>query len=113
MNTASQAGIGNVPFIAPYTAAKHTVVGVSEVLSLELADRAPGVGVTVLSPGFVKAGMRDDAVFPPDALEVPDVARRTLAPVEAGRLHVAPGPGASSEQLVRARTERLLADLEA
>ncbi|MFJ8019359.1 SDR family NAD(P)-dependent oxidoreductase [Streptomyces sp. NPDC096311] len=113
VNTASHAGIGNVPYIAPYTAAKHAVVGLSETLSMELAEHAPGVHVTVLSPGWVNTGMAEGKDLPPGTLEVPDVARLTLAAVEADRLHVAPGSGDSSEQLVRARFERLLSDLEA
>jgi NAD(P)-dependent dehydrogenase (short-subunit alcohol dehydrogenase family) len=42
---------------ASYHTAKHGVVALSECLFGELAHRAPGVGVTVLCPGFVKTNI--------------------------------------------------------
>jgi NAD(P)-dependent dehydrogenase (short-subunit alcohol dehydrogenase family) len=54
VNTASVAGLGAIPFMGPYSAAKHAVVAISEALHHELAMSASEVGVTVLCPGFVK-----------------------------------------------------------
>ena len=53
VNTASMAGISVMPGIAPYLASKHAVVALSEGLSAELTQVAPGVGVTVVCPGMV------------------------------------------------------------
>ena len=54
VNTASMAGLTSVPFMGPYTAAKHAVVAISEVLAKELELTSAKVGVSVLCPGFVK-----------------------------------------------------------
>lgn len=54
VNTASVAGLGAIPFMGPYSVAKHAVVAVSEALYHELAMSGSEVGVTVLCPGFVK-----------------------------------------------------------
>ena len=54
VNTASMAGLTSSPFLGPYTAAKHGVVALSEVLAKELELTGAKVGVSVLCPGFVK-----------------------------------------------------------
>jgi NAD(P)-dependent dehydrogenase (short-subunit alcohol dehydrogenase family) len=51
VNTASMAALTTVPLNGPYNAAKHAVLSISETLSADLQQRAPGVGVTVLCPG--------------------------------------------------------------
>jgi NADP-dependent 3-hydroxy acid dehydrogenase YdfG len=51
VNTASMAGISAGPGMAPYLASKHAVFAVSEGLTAELAEAAPGVRVTVVCPG--------------------------------------------------------------
>jgi NAD(P)-dependent dehydrogenase (short-subunit alcohol dehydrogenase family) len=54
VNTASMAGLTSNPFMGPYTATKHAVVAISEVLAKELELVGARVGVSVLCPGFVK-----------------------------------------------------------
>lgn len=58
VNTASVAAFATgVPTMAPYTASKCAVQGLSESLALELmAEEAP-VGVSLLVPGFVRTRM--------------------------------------------------------
>ena len=133
VNTASLAGIATVPKIAPYTASKHAVVGLSEALHVELAEEAPGVGVTVVCPGFVATRLGDadrnrpvslspravvseptpqrDPESLATALDPSEVAEATLAAIEAGRLHIAPGRGL--KKLVKARVNQLFDDLDA
>ncbi|MGW0043614.1 SDR family oxidoreductase [Rhodococcus sp. NPDC003348] len=53
LNTASVGGLVPVPGLAPYVAAKHAVIGLTETLAAELAELAPGVGASVLCPGVV------------------------------------------------------------
>ena len=53
VNTASMAGLLASPGMAPYTASKHAVVGISETLHRDLQLVGSGVGVSVLCPGFV------------------------------------------------------------
>jgi NAD(P)-dependent dehydrogenase (short-subunit alcohol dehydrogenase family) len=57
VNTASMAGLGAAPGIAPYFATKHAVVGLSECLFLELELTGSPVGASVLCPGFVKTDL--------------------------------------------------------
>ena len=52
VNTASMAGLVPFPYVAPYTASKFAVAGLSEALDCELAPQ--GVRVTALCPGAVK-----------------------------------------------------------
>ncbi len=51
VNTASMAGHGGMPGLAPYSATKFAVVGYSEALRQELAEH--GIGVAALCPGWV------------------------------------------------------------
>jgi NAD(P)-dependent dehydrogenase (short-subunit alcohol dehydrogenase family) len=68
VNTASMAGLGAVPGIAPYIATKHAVVGLSESLFLEQLATGSPLGTSVLCPGFVKTDLMDKE---PDTLDAP------------------------------------------
>jgi len=59
VNTASMAGLASFPGMAPYTATKHAVVGLSESLLLELRAVGSPVGVSVLCPGPVRTAIAD------------------------------------------------------
>lgn len=54
VNTASMAGLGPMPGLAPYNVTKHGVVALSEGLYLELKATGSPVEVSVLCPGYVK-----------------------------------------------------------
>ena len=54
VNTASMAGLVAIPGMAPYTATKFAVVGLSESLDLEVRPR---VRVHVLCPGVIDTGI--------------------------------------------------------
>lgn len=137
VNTSSMSGITIAPLQAAYTASKHAVVGISEALALDLADAGADVGVTVVCPGIVHSNLFNSdrnrpeevsstnaALEDDDVLQVITTWSRTLSTasisaieaativldaVEANRLYVAPngrmGP-------IRARLDRMLADLE-
>jgi NAD(P)-dependent dehydrogenase (short-subunit alcohol dehydrogenase family) len=136
VNTASMAGISVAPGLGPYLVSKHAVVALSEGLAQELAQAAPGVGVTVVCPGMVTTNIQAAERNRPVDLGVADrplseaelstltqwtssisgedmpanVAADIVArAIESGLLHVAPN-GVSAG--VRAWTERLLADLD-
>lgn len=66
VNTASMAGLLSPAFMAPYNIAKHGVVTLSETLFAELAMTAPGVGVSVLCPGWVNTRIYDAARYAAD-----------------------------------------------
>jgi NAD(P)-dependent dehydrogenase (short-subunit alcohol dehydrogenase family) len=52
VNTASTAGVGPSPLVAPYAASKHGLVGISEPLRMEGAPH--GISCSVLCPSTVK-----------------------------------------------------------
>jgi len=87
VNTASIMGLGSWPMSSPYSASKHAVVALSESLRTELATGAPGVGVTVLCPGYVPTRIGDAArnrpttLTPPDAIPGGTPDRASQAPV--------------------------------
>ncbi len=94
VNTASVAGLLAAPWIAPYNASKHAVVGVSESLYHELAALGSRVGVSVLCPGFVRTHISDaDRNWPaalgprPDDQERPgsgEIREAMRAAIESG-----------------------------
>lgn len=59
VNTASAAGLVGLPMIAPYTAAKFAVVGLTESLAPELAVR--GVHLMSVCPGMVRTRVFESA----------------------------------------------------
>ena len=61
VNTASVAGLVPFQLGGPYNAAKAAVVAISETLHLELAERAPHVGVSVLCPGATRSNFVSSA----------------------------------------------------
>jgi NAD(P)-dependent dehydrogenase (short-subunit alcohol dehydrogenase family) len=125
LNTASMAALMPLPSMAPYAAAKHAVMGLTETLAEELTGT--GVGTTVLCPGFVPTDLgRSTHENRPPGVDVPlpdagaplprgtgdtadDVARAAIAAIEAGALHVVPAAG--NARRARDRVARLLADL--
>ncbi len=68
INTASLAGLGGVPGMGAYSASKFAVVGLSESLFHELAQRTNRVGVSVLCPGFVNTRIFESARNMPEGL---------------------------------------------
>jgi 3-oxoacyl-[acyl-carrier protein] reductase len=65
VNIASTEGLGATPFISPYTASKHGVVGLTKSLACELGPK--GVTVNCVCPGPIRTGMT--APIPDDAKE--------------------------------------------
>jgi short-subunit dehydrogenase len=61
INVASLDGLAPMPLAAPYTAAKHAVVGLSTALRIEAADL--GIRVSVACPGAVRTSVLDSATF--------------------------------------------------
>lgn len=86
VNTASVAGLVGAPFMGPYNASKHAVVGISETIFHELAMVAPQVKVSVLCPGWVDTGIGESERNRPerftDALAEPEGSEELMAVVK-------------------------------
>ena len=83
VNTASLAGLIPSPYLAPYAATKHAVVGLS--LSLRAEAKRNGVKVTAVCPGFVDTPILDKEG--PDDLPKPSLtgnAREMASQVPGG-----------------------------
>ena len=66
VNTASLAGLIVGPFLGPYTASKHAVVGLSETLQYEFEAIGCALRASVLCPGEVRSGiMRSERLRDP------------------------------------------------
>jgi len=61
VNTASGAGLCGLPGLGHYTATKFAVVGLSEVMNMEL--RRYGIFTTALCPGIINTNIVSDAMF--------------------------------------------------
>ena len=59
VNTASMAGLLTPPWMSAYSATKHAVVAISEILYRELAALGAPVGVSVLCPGTVRTHIHE------------------------------------------------------
>ena len=57
VNVASTEGLGATAYMAPYTASKHGVVGLTRSLAVELGPS--GVTVNCICPGPIRTGMTD------------------------------------------------------
>ena len=123
VNTSSMGGLMGVPALAPYSASKFAVVGLSEVLSADLAEW--GIGVSVLCPGGVRSrlwrtsravrGLPDTDIPPsdasgqsagPDGMDPYEVGRRVLDAVSADELYIITHP--EFRQYVTQRHERMM-----
>jgi 3-oxoacyl-[acyl-carrier protein] reductase len=63
VNIASTEGLGATPYLSPYTASKHGVVGLTRSLACELGPH--GITVNCVCPGPIHTGMT--AVIPDEA----------------------------------------------
>jgi NAD(P)-dependent dehydrogenase (short-subunit alcohol dehydrogenase family) len=78
VNIASMAAVRAVPGIAPYTASKHGVLGISDVMRKELEIAGLPIGVSVVMPGGINTGMNPMGTVPAAqvAANVVDAIRR-------------------------------------
>jgi NAD(P)-dependent dehydrogenase (short-subunit alcohol dehydrogenase family) len=79
VNTASAAGVMGVPFLAPYCASKHAIIGLTKTAALENARS--GVRVNAVLPGSVDTPMLQRHMG-----IAPEVRKAILAGQPGGRL---------------------------
>lgn len=86
VNTASMAGLVNVPGLGPYNVTKSAVVALSETLYHELRAQGSKVGVSALCPGFVNTRIfESERNRPADLPSRPDTSTpEEQAAMEAG-----------------------------
>lgn len=60
ISVASMAGLHGLAYAAPYTAAKHGVVGLTKALALEVARK--GITVNAICPGYLDTELTDGSV---------------------------------------------------
>jgi NAD(P)-dependent dehydrogenase (short-subunit alcohol dehydrogenase family) len=81
VNTASLGGLVAFAGIAPYTAAKFAVVGLSESMRADLRGAGVDIGVSVLCPGPVLSKLRENsAKFRPGDRDVPALTAPRMPP---------------------------------
>ena len=68
VNTASMAAVLPLARLGPYTVAKHGVLGLSDVLRLDLAGIGAPVGVSVVMPGLIRTGMNPIGTVEPETV---------------------------------------------
>jgi NAD(P)-dependent dehydrogenase (short-subunit alcohol dehydrogenase family) len=126
VNTASMAGLVNLPNMGAYNVSKHAVVSLSETLYQDLALVTDRIGASVLCPYFVPTGIARSARPSADAtasqrvaqamlekavdagkLSAADVARAVFAAVAEGRFYIVSHPQALAA--VQQRMDDLLA----
>mgnify|MGYP006276077605 CR=1 FL=1 len=130
VNTASMAGLINLPGLTPYVAVKHAVVGMTETLAMELRMAKVDIGATVLCPGYAPSGLgvttREVApdyvtleplpegaenMAPPALLTTDDIALETIEAIEANRVHAIVSRGDGDPSMIRRRIDSVLGDL--
>jgi short-subunit dehydrogenase len=94
----SLAGRTGVPTRTGYAASKHAMAGFFDSLRIELADT--GISVTMIYPGFVASGIRENATGPDgrpilvspvkerEVMSVEDCARRIVRAIERRKREV-------------------------
>ena len=78
VNVASMAAVLALPRLAPYTVAKHGILGLTDVLRSELGAIEAPIGASVVMPGMIKTAMNPIGTVEPAAVaaNVLDAIRR-------------------------------------
>jgi NAD(P)-dependent dehydrogenase (short-subunit alcohol dehydrogenase family) len=101
VNTASVAGLKALPFMGPYTATKHAVVGLSEALAMELVMTGAPVKVSVLCPGFIKTRLFESERNRPDHLAAgPNLDESAVGEVVKGLIDAGMDPAELGRRVV-------------
>jgi len=83
VNVASMAAVHPIERLGPYAVAKHGVLGLSDVLRLDLASVGAPVGVSVVLPGMIRTGLNPIGSITPE-----QVARNVVAAIRHDRPYV-------------------------
>jgi NAD(P)-dependent dehydrogenase (short-subunit alcohol dehydrogenase family) len=87
VNTSSGGGLSPRGFIAPYTATKYAVVGLTSALYYELQEVGSPVRVSALCPGLIRSNIeRSLRGWPAELGAIPEVERAGGDPALRGRV---------------------------
>jgi NAD(P)-dependent dehydrogenase (short-subunit alcohol dehydrogenase family) len=101
VNTASVAGLKALPFMGPYTATKHAVVGMSEALAIELVMTGSPVKVSVLCPGFIRTRLFESERNRPEHLAGgPDLNESAVGEIVKGLIDAGKDPADLGRRVV-------------
>jgi len=106
VNIASLAAVLPFAHTGPYTAAKHAVLGLSDVLRADLESSSPPVGVSVVMPGMIRTAMNPGGTVEPTtvAMNVLDAIRRRRPYVFTDH-HASDEAGARLHAILAARAD--------
>jgi NAD(P)-dependent dehydrogenase (short-subunit alcohol dehydrogenase family) len=102
VNVASMAAVLPQERLAPYTVAKHGVLGLSDVLRADLAAVGADIGVSVVMPGKIRTGMNPIGTVEPSV-----VAANVVRAIETDQHYVFTDD--HSTDAVKARLQAILA----
>jgi NAD(P)-dependent dehydrogenase (short-subunit alcohol dehydrogenase family) len=103
INTASVAGLKALPFMSPYTATKHAVVGISEALAVELTMTGSPVKVSVLCPGFIRTRLHESERNWPSTLgDAPNIEASPVGDVVKGLIEGGMDPADLARRVIAA-----------
>lgn len=103
VNVASLAAVSVIPRLAAYVASKHAVLGISDVLALDLEEAGVPVGVSVVMPGQVRSRLNPIGPLAPEV-----VAANVVDAMRRGRRYVF-----TDQERVEAMTDRMEAIIAA
>jgi NAD(P)-dependent dehydrogenase (short-subunit alcohol dehydrogenase family) len=83
INVASMAAVLTLPRLAPYTVAKHGILGLTDVLRAEFEALGAPVGASVVMPGMIKTAMN-----PIGTVQPATVAANVLDAIQHDRAYV-------------------------
>ncbi len=83
VNVASMAAVLALPRLAPYTVAKHGILGLTDVLRAELEALGAPVGASVVMPGMIKTAMNPIGIVAPSV-----VAANVVGAIRRNRSYV-------------------------
>jgi NAD(P)-dependent dehydrogenase (short-subunit alcohol dehydrogenase family) len=101
INTSSGGGLSPRGFIAPYTATKYAVVGLTSALYYELQELGSPVRVSALCPGLIRSNIeRSLRNWPADLGPVPEIERAGGDARLRGRVRPLRDPADGADPLV-------------
>lgn len=104
VNTSSGGGLAARGFIAPYTATKYAVVGLTSALYYELQDLQSPVRVSALCPGLIRSNIeRSLRNWPAELGPIPEVEKAGGDPRLRGRVRPLRDPADGADPLVAGR----------